>query len=178
MTITRSMKARRLEKWRLASREFYHVKVTTLWLYPELDCSACVEDCYEKSGDEQLRYYVNYIKTAYDGRYRHWWDNDAVPIYWTVMGDDDGFGCEQAPFELDGYGGDNVLTIYNPPINVRTGEQINWYKDLPVINSRFPEFAAALGWLPSPGQLTAPLRSIITGPVAARCSARGRLLTV
>jgi hypothetical protein len=34
---------------------------------------------------------------------------------------------------------------------------------LPVINSRFPEFAEALRWLPSPGQMFAPLRSIVAG---------------
>jgi hypothetical protein len=76
------------------------------------------------------------------------------------MGDSDGFGCEQAPFEPTD--GDNVLTIYRTPINVKTGEPVNWYR-LPVINDRFPKFAAALGWLPSPGQLFAPLRSIVHG---------------
>jgi hypothetical protein len=147
---------RELEKWRLASRGSNHTKVTTLWLYPELDCSACIDDIYPASGKEQLAYYCDYIRR----RYSHWWDADAVPVYWTVMGDDDGFGCEQAPFDLTG--GNNVLTHYYPPVNVRTGMQINWYK-LPVINKRFPEFAAALGWLPAPGQLFAPLRSIISG---------------
>jgi hypothetical protein len=146
----------RLEKWRLASRRTDHVKITELWLYPELDCSACVDDVYTASGDEQLAYYCDYIRR----RYSHWWDADAVPIYWAVRGDGNGFGTEQAPFDLTDCR--NVLTYYYPPVNVRTGEQVNWYK-LPVINDRFPEFAAALGWLPAPGQLFAPLRSIISG---------------
>jgi hypothetical protein len=118
-----------------------------------------------------VAHYVIYIKTACDGRYRHWWDDDAVPIYWTVMGDDDGFGCEQAPFDHDGGDNNNVLTYYRDIKNVATGEPINWYRDLPVINSRFPKFAAALSWLPSPGQPTAPLRSIVDGISQAQ---RGR----
>jgi hypothetical protein len=146
----------KLEKWRLLSRGSDHVKITNLWLYPELNCSACIDDCYDQTGDEQLRYYCDYIQR----RYSHWWESDAVPIYWAVMGDDDGFGCERAPFHTDD--GNNILTFYRAPINVRTGEPVNWYR-LPIINNRFPKFAAALGWLPSPGQLTAPLRSIVHG---------------
>lgn len=147
----------RLEKWRLASRRTSHVKITRLWLYPELDCSACVDDVYPASGEEQLAYYCDYIRK----RYRDWWDADAVPIYWSVVGADAAFGSEKAPFDLTG--GDNVLTYYYPPVNLRTGEEVNWYSSLPVINSRFPQFAAALGWLPSAGQLLAPLRSIVNG---------------
>ena len=163
----------KLEKWRLRARRSNHIKTTTLWLYPELDCSSCVDDVYPAGGKEQLAYYCEYIRTGYGGRYRHWWDADAVPIYWSVMGDDDGFGCEQAPFHLDGGNGEDVLTHYYPPINVRTGAQINWYTSLPVINRRFPEFAAALGWLPSPGQMFAPLRSIVAGtPQALRTMSR------
>lgn len=147
------------EKWRVAVRSGSHTKITALWLYPELDCSACVDDVYEATGDEQLAYYCDYIRC----RYRQWWDDDAVPIYWTVRGDADGFDCEQAPFHSgDPYGDNNVLKYYRTPISVRTGKAVNWYR-LPVINDRFPKFAAALGWLPSPGQLTAPLRSIIQG---------------
>jgi hypothetical protein len=153
---------KKLEKWRLQSRESNHFKITALWLYPELDCSSCVDNVYQASGEEQLAYYCEYLRTAYGGRYRHWWNDDAVPIYWSVMGDDDGFGCEQAPFHIDDNPRRDVLTYYYPPINVRTGNLINWYQ-LPVINNRFPEFAAALGWLPAPGQLFAPLRSIVSG---------------
>jgi hypothetical protein len=137
---------KKLEKWRLQSRRSDHCKVTELYLYPELDCSSCVDDVHPASGEEQLRYYCDYIQR----RYRQWWDADAVPIYWSVMGDGDGFGCEQAPFHRgEEFGDRDVLTYYYPPVNLRTGEQVNWYR-LPVINKRFPEFAAALGWLPSP----------------------------
>jgi hypothetical protein len=153
---------KRLEKWRLQSRRSDHIKVTELWLYPELDCSACVDDVYLESGADQLAYYCDYVRR----RYSHWWDADAVPIYWSVRGDSDGFGSEQAPFDLTRRS--NILTYYHPPVSVRTGDHINWYR-LPVINDRFPKFAAALGWLPAPGQLSAPLRSIIAGtPQRAR----------
>jgi hypothetical protein len=52
-------------------------------------------------------------------------------------GDDDGFGCEAAPFQTDS---DNILTHYYPPISVRAGRRINWYRDLLVIHhhKRFP----------------------------------------
>jgi hypothetical protein len=159
------MRTRKLEKWRLASRRSDHVKVTTLWLYPELDCSSCIDDVFLSSGAEQLDYYVDYIKTAYEGRYRHWWDNDAVPVYWSVRGEDDGFGCEQAPFHAGTvYHDEDILTHYHTPISLKTGRPINWYTSLLVINDRFPKFARALAWLPSPGQMYAPLRSIIQGP--------------
>ena len=98
--------------------------------------------------------------------YSDWWDNDAVPICWFVMGDDDAFGCEQAPFHVSD--GNDILTFYRTPINVRTGKPVNWYTSLPVLNRRFPKFAAALGWMPSPGQMTAPLRFIIHGAPRAR----------
>ena len=149
----------KLEKWRLSSRDSDHVKITNLWLYPELDCSACIDECYEATGEEQLIYYVQYLKDR--DRYSHWWDNDAVPICWFVIGDDDAFGCEQAPFHVNDC--NDILTFYHTPINVRTGHPVNWYTSLPVINKRFPKFAAALGWMPSPGQMFAPLRSIFCG---------------
>jgi hypothetical protein len=44
------MKAK-LERWRLANRKTNHIKVTALWLYPELDCSTCIDDC--DSGDDR-----------------------------------------------------------------------------------------------------------------------------
>ena len=144
-------------------RQASNVKISKLWLYPELECSACVGDCDAESGEEQLQYYCAYLRRR--DRYRQWWDDDAVPIWWLVRGDDDGFGCERAPFE---YGdgtyrpAHSILTYYHPPVNAKTGEPIDWYR-LPVINSQFLKFAAALDWLPSPGQPFAPLRSIVSG---------------
>lgn len=158
----------KLEKWRLTTRRYGHTKVAELYLYPELDCSSCVDDVYPASGEEQLRYYVDYIRRS--DRYVQWWNDDAVPIYWSVMegSTESGFGCEQAPFHHpDLADTDDVLTHYYPPTNLLTGAQINWYTSLPVINRRFPQLAKALGWLPAPGQLFAPLRSIINGAPSA-----------
>src|SRR5262249_10587364 len=145
--------------WKLKSRRSDHVKVTRLWLYPELECSSCVDDC-DGNGEDQLAYYCEYIRT----RYPQWWESDAVPIYWSVIGDGDGFGSETAPCaaNLRVTERDDILTYYYPPVDRKTGEPINWLT-LPVANQRFPEFARALGWLPSPFQHTAPLRSIIRG---------------
>jgi hypothetical protein len=129
-----------------------HIKTTHLWLYPELECSACVDEC-DGDGAEQSAYYCDYIRTHYS----QWWQADAVPIYWSVIGDRDGFGSETAPCAA------NLLrTYYYPPRHATTGETINWFK-LPVVNQHFPDFAAALGWLPTPFQATAPLRSILEG---------------
>jgi hypothetical protein len=97
------------------------------------------------SGEEQLEYYCNIIRNNYP----QYWEADAVPIYWSVSGTD-GFGCERAPFAMvDIPWDEDVRTFYHTPINVKTGEPLNWFK-LSVINSRFPEFGEALGWLPSP----------------------------
>jgi hypothetical protein len=152
----------RTDKWRFKSHRSNHEKITDLWLYPELDCSACIDDdeCEEEEGPGQLRYYCDYIQR----RYPQWWEADAVPIYWTVMGSGDAFGCETAPCRTNlGLGlHEDFLTHYHTPIHVETGEPLNWFK-LPVINSRYPKFARALGWLPSPFQDTAPLRSITRG---------------
>jgi hypothetical protein len=113
------------------------------------------------SGEEQLEYYCNMIRENYP----HYWEQDAVPVYWSVVGEN-GFGCEQAPFPMVGIDREeDVRTYYHTPINAKTGACLNWYR-LPVINSRFPEFGDALGWLPSPGQQFAPLRSIIHGEPA------------
>lgn len=145
------MKQTRL--WKLKSRRWGHIKTTNLWLYPELDCSSCVDDVYDESGEEQLQYYVQYIQR----RYPQWWDDDAVPIYWSVRGDGDAFGSEAAPCMTKH---ENVLTYYYPPRDAKTDEVINWFQ-LPVRNTRFPAFAKALGWLPAPFQMFAPLRSIV-----------------
>jgi hypothetical protein len=48
-----------------------------------------------------------------------------------------------------------VTNLYHTPTNAKTGEPINWFK-LPVVNRRFPKFAKAFGWLPSPRHYTAP----------------------
>ena len=70
-------------KWRFQSRKTEFEKVTPLWLYPELDCSACVDDADDRTGAGQLAYYVDYVRN----RHPEWWEADAVGIYWGVYGD-------------------------------------------------------------------------------------------
>jgi hypothetical protein len=53
-----------------------------------------------------------------------------------------------------------ISSRFSQPVNARTGEPLNWYR-LPVCNARFSKFAAARGWLPSPFQRYASLRSIV-----------------
>lgn len=143
-------------KWLLRSRPTGYEMVTSLWLYPELSCSSWIDDADDQSGEGQLDYYVDYIRS----RYPEWWEADAVPIYWSVRGDG---VFEQAPTSPD----ENFLTFWRKPYDAETGEALNWWR-LPVRNTRFPEFAAALGWLPSPFQEFAPLRSIVNNATATR----------
>jgi hypothetical protein len=148
--------------WRFHALWNGYERVSSLWLYPEIDGSSCVGDAEDQSGEGQLAYYVDYIKR----RYPEQWEADAVPIYWAVHGDG---VFEHAP--NDAYGGKNFLTEFSPPVDAKTGEPMNWWR-LPVRNTRFPEFAKALGRLPSPFQEFAPLRSIVTNEVRAAMLAR------
>jgi hypothetical protein len=96
--------------------------------------------------------------------YPEWWEADAVAVYWSVQGD--AALCERAPnnaasFDFD----EHFLTFWTQPLDAKTGEPLNWWR-LPVLNTHFPAFAKALGWLPSPFQEFAPLRSIVTNATA------------
>jgi hypothetical protein len=147
-------------QWRFQFRSSGVEWVKPLWLYPEIDGSSCVDDADDQSGPGQLAYFVRYVKRRHPER----WHDDAVPIYWGVCGDG---VCEFAPTDANDMG-THSLTVFTPPVDAKTGEPLNWWK-LPVRNDRFPAFAKALGWLPSPFQKFAPLRSIITNaPEAAR----------
>jgi hypothetical protein len=92
-----------LRKWRFKLRDTECEKVSPLWLYPELDCSSCVEDVEDQSGPGQLAYYVAVLQR----RHPKWWGADAVPICWSVCGE----GIfEAAPNNGDGY--KNFLTLF------------------------------------------------------------------
>lgn len=152
-------------QWRFRSRQTGYEHTTSLWLYPEIDCSSCVGDCdKDESGAEQLAYYVDYVRRNYPS----WWEADAVEIYWSVRGEG---VAEHAP--CNALSGRSFLTTFTPPVDARTGAELNWWR-LPVRNDRFPAFAKALGWLPSPFQEFAPLRSIITKRVNMRPAASAR----
>jgi predicted GIY-YIG superfamily endonuclease len=141
--------------------EFTHagaIRSSTLWLYPELDLSSCVDDVYWADGQEQLEYYIDYVQSHEP----EWWDGDAVPISWYVRGDN-GI-AEVAPFfsdpisrKVSGHH-ENFLTYFTWPTSVDTGESLDWFTlD---IGYRFEEFSKALAWSPAPFQTMAPLRSI------------------
>lgn len=128
-----------------------------LYLYPELDGSSMVDDYYgELDGEGQLDEYISYVQRNYPDQLR----SDAVPIYWYVQGP--GI-CEGAPpFLGHNYHGPvtHFLDFFTWPRDVNTGDQLDWFS-LPVLNDRFPEFAEALAWKPSPFQLHCPLRTIV-----------------
>ncbi|MFI7468189.1 GIY-YIG nuclease family protein [Nonomuraea sp. NPDC049646] len=154
-------------RWHFQSRRSGHSFNADLVLYPELDCSAMVDSYYDYDGDEQLDAYVRYLQRHYP----HWLETDAVPIVWSVHSGWRGI-FESAPFQDHerAYGDAETAAVYRRlgdflthftwPFDPRTGEHLDWYR-LPVVNDRFPDFAAALGWTPSPLQPNAPLRSIM-----------------
>lgn len=141
-------------RWTFQSRRSGHVFRKDLTLYPELDCSAMVDDAWELDGQGQFEEYVQYLERGH----REWLDADAVPICWFVHSNWRGV-FEAAPFARPSYGGD-FLSHFTWPIDAVTGEPLDWYA-LPVVNDRFPEFAKALAWTPSPLQPTCPLASIV-----------------
>lgn len=131
---------------------------TDLWLYPELECSAMVDDVHELDGQGQFEEYVQYLEQ----RHSEWLKADAVPVIWSVHNGWDRSVFEAAPFTAwgDAASWGNFLAHYTWPEDAHTGEPLDWYA-LPVINDRFPEFAKALGWTPSPLQPTCPLTSLV-----------------
>ena len=167
-------------RWYFESRRSGYARTVDLRLYPELDCSSMVDDYYDYDGDEQLDEYVAYIKRKYPA----WLENDAVPIVWTVLSGWDSGVFENAPFQnlATAYAADSrgvpsafnalrqdFLTHFTWPYDPRTGERLDWYR-LPVVNDRFPEFAKALAWTPSPLQPNCPLRSILQNRAGYRAA--------
>lgn len=142
-------------RWVFESRRSGYEKRTNLVLYPELDCSAMVDDVHELDGESQFHAYVHYLERHHP----EWLATDAVPIVWTVRSVETGGVCEAAPFAHPVPWGD-FLTHFTWPIDATNGEPLDWYA-LPVVNDRFPEFAKALAWTPSPLQPTCPLASIL-----------------
>lgn len=144
--------------WTFASLRSGYERTCDLYLYPELDCSSMVDDYYEESGQVQLEQYVRYLRE----RYPHWMEKDAVPIYWVVQSKTGGVS-ETAPPFVSAYapaGDRHFLTSFTWPVNAVTGDPLDWFS-LPVVNNRFPAFAEALSWTPSPLQPFCPLASIL-----------------
>lgn len=141
-------------RWIFETRHYGNERRCDLQLYPELDCSSMVDDYYELDGHGQLEAYVQYLES----RHPEWLEADAVPIVWSVHSNWYGV-FEAAPFARS-YIGMDFLTHFTWPVDAVNGEPLDWYQ-LPVVNDRFPEFAKALAWTPSPLQPTCPLASIL-----------------
>jgi predicted GIY-YIG superfamily endonuclease len=145
-------------RWTFHTRLTGHEHRSDLVLYPELDCSPMVDDVWELDGQGQFEEYVQYLER----RHPEWLEADAVPIVWSVHGGWANGIFEAAPFTAYGDSVDwgNFLAHYTWPVDAINGEPLDWYA-LPVVNDRFPEFAKALAWTPSPLQPTCPLASIV-----------------
>lgn len=147
--------------WKFENKYLGCVYTTDLFLTPELDGSPLVEDYLHLTGEEQLAAYVESLK-AWHPLYL---DNNAVPVSWGVWSTWSIKGgvniAEIAPFQSPPYDfSENFLTHYTWPYNPDNGQALDWF-NLPVRFDRFPEFARALNWMPSPLQATCPLRSIL-----------------
>lgn len=148
-------------RWRFSSRRSGYERQIDLQLYPELDCSAMVDEVHDLDGAGQFKEYVRYI----ENRYPQWLAEDAVPIVWSVTSGWEGV-FEAAPFTREVPWGD-FLTHFTWPVDAKTGERLDWFQ-LPVVNDRFPKFASALAWTPSPLQPTCPLSSILASRAGHR----------
>lgn len=118
-----------------------------LWLYAELNLSAVLGEA-EPDEDDIFDFYVDYVRRSDSDA----WQSDAVSIGWTVMP-----VMEFAPFVGDWY--ENFLTFYSWPVDVKTGDLLDWFQ-LPVVLDRFDGFEKALAWKPAALQPTAPIRSL------------------
>lgn len=127
---------------------------TPLYLYPEINISSIVGDLYDETDEYQFQYFVDHIRNEYPA----YWEKDAAPIFWSVVGDST---FERAPFQNDRWEGDeDFLSWFTWPID-STGEPIDWFTMSVQLGRRFPGFARALGWVPSPMQPSCPIRSIV-----------------
>lgn len=153
-------------QWVFRSRESNWEKRANLFLYPEVECSAMVDEVHYLDGEGQFEEYVQYLER----RYPEWLDADAVPIIWSVRSRESVDSIyETAPFQPFAPGWGDFLTHFTWPVDAKTGERLDWYR-MPVINDRFPEFAEALAWTPSPLQPTCPLSSILQSRAGIRLS--------
>lgn len=143
-------------RWKFTSLQSGYKWQADLVLYPELDCSAMVADFNELDGEGQFEEYVQYLQRHHP----EWIEADAVPIIWSVHSSQGGI-FEAAPFtEWALKTEQDFLTSFSWPVDAATSEPLDWYQ-LPVVNDRYPDFAQALAWTPSPLQPTCPLRSLV-----------------
>lgn len=147
-------------RWVFRSLQSGVEKRADLYLYPELDCSAMVDEVHYLDGEGQFEEYVQFLER----KYPQWLTSDAVPIVWSVVG---GKTYEAAPFTGDEPSWGDFLAHFTWPVHAQTGERLDWYR-MPVVNDRFPEFAEALAWTPSPLQPTCPLSSILQSRAGIR----------
>lgn len=148
-------------RWKIQNRESGYTHWEDLYLAPELSCSSAIDEYLDLDGAGQLDEYVRYIQ----GRYPEMWDADEVPIYWSVRSEQGGV-FETAPFQGPRWQRDDFLTHFVWPVD-RNGERVDWFL-LPVKNDRFPEFAKALAWTPSPLQQQVALRSLMASRAGHR----------
>lgn len=141
-------------RWVFRSRESGVEWRTELRLYPELDGSSVVDEYHYLDSEGQFEHYIQYLKR----HHMDWLHANAVPIVWSVLGA--GIG-ESAPFlQAEPRPAGDFLTHFTWPVDATSGDYLDWYQ-LPVVNDRFPEFAKALAWTPSPMQPTCPFRSLL-----------------
>lgn len=144
-----------------------------LWLYPEPNGSAIVDEC----GDNPLDQARGYLRALEAGSYAD--DLDAVVIYWSVVvGDPIDGGCrgiEAAPFQRDNPL-KNFLDYYSWPVELTSRKALNWYT-MEVRQDRFESFWTAMGWIPSPLQHKCAMAAILRAHLNTTVCPEGKCIT-
>lgn len=155
-----------IDTWAFQTR-YGHRWEEALVLCPEISLEPCVDNVYgtfddpDEQGAHEVAYWRDYVRRHYLDRHQTEWP-ERLPIYWSVGSLKDNI-CETAPLPevwsncVPDLG--DFTSHFTTPISSTTGERINWLQ-LPVRHDRFPEFAKALGWTPSPLQATCPFAAL------------------
>ncbi|MFG3702407.1 hypothetical protein ACGF5C_31670 [Micromonospora sp. NPDC047620] len=153
--------------WTFRSRASGYRKEEPLRLYWELHCDPISDDWLpdEISAEELWRLWIT--RYPRDEQAEAQFGTGAMRIWWFV----DGHSVfEGAPFQHPGasrQGADDFLAHYTVPINVNTGEHIQWTR-LPVVDKLWQPGRAdkggfiqeATGWKPSPLQPYVDVRQL------------------
>lgn len=153
-------------KWRYHSLKLENEFVRGLALSWEVNGDPISDDYTSSDADayELWRTWVRWL-TAGAGHFDQTLGSPHVAIHWTVFSDPEPGHFESAPHQHDGLNPDDFLSFYAPPVDVETGEPINWLR-LPVRDKLWNAdegdkggfIQEASGWKPSPLQPTVDLR--------------------
>lgn len=135
-----------------------HMHRTALFLEYQIDGVSDSPYDYIDEDEWSPETFVQFAVAKLKRDYRDWYDSDAAPLYWSVVGES--IGGETAPFANGHIGShENFLTHYSWPIDEQTMEPLNVF--LLPIRPCVPELEVGLGYKPAALQATIPIRTIV-----------------